>query len=88
MAIVVALIALIGVIVSSVITWRSHQQLRRDRKAELESFETRADHDAEDAERRDRRDRAIEIYQWAAELAVSTDFRKAQVGVDALGVSW
>jgi hypothetical protein len=83
-AIVVALIALIGSVITNVITWRSHSQLRRDHLAELDSSEARAGHDADDAERRDRRDRAVEIYQWAAELAVSPDSRQAQVGVDAL----
>ena len=83
-AVIVALIALVGSIVSNVITWRNQQQLRIDRMIEVETAETRAEQDAEDAERRDRRDRAVEIYQWAAELAVSGDPARAQVGVDAL----
>lgn len=83
-AIVVALIALVGVVITGTITYRTQQQLRRDRRAEVETTSARAEQDAGDAERRDRRDRAVEIYQWAAELAVSPDFRQAQVGVDAL----
>ncbi len=83
-AIAVALIALVGVVITGVITYRTQQQLRRDRRTELDSVGARAATDAEDAERRDRRDRAIEIYQWAAQLAVSPDSRQAQVGVDAL----
>jgi hypothetical protein len=83
-AVIVALIALAGSILTNVITWRNQQQLRIDRMIEVESAETRAEQDAEDAERRDRRDRAVEIYQWAAELAVSADPARAQVGVDAL----
>ena len=83
-AVIVAMIALVGSIVTNVITWRNQQQLRIDRMIEVETAETRAEQDADDAERRDRRDRAVEIYQWAAELAVSADPARAQVGVDAL----
>ena len=87
-AIVVALIALVGVVITGTITYRTQQQLRRDRRAEVEASRARAEQDAGDAERRDRRDRAVEIYQWAAELAVSPDSRQAQVGVDALTGYW
>jgi len=83
-AIVVALIALVGVVITGTITYRTQQQLRRDRRAEVVASSVRAEQDAGDAERRNRRDRAVEIYQWAAELAVSPDSRQAQVGVDAL----
>ena len=83
-AIVVALIALVGVVITGTITYRTQQQLRRDRRAEVAAARARAERDAGDAERRDRRDRAVEIYQWAAELAISPDSRQAQVGVDAL----
>jgi len=83
-AIVVALIALVGVVITGTITYRTQQQLRRDRRAEGAAARARAERDAGDAERRDRRDRAVEIYQWAAELAISPDSRQAQVGVDAL----
>ena len=83
-AIVVALIALAGVVITGTITYRTQQQLRRDRRAEGAAARARAERDAGDAERRDRRDRAVEIYQWAAELAISPDSRQAQVGVDAL----
>jgi hypothetical protein len=83
-AIVVALIALVGVVITGTITYRTQQQLRRDRRAEVAASRARAEQNAGDAERRDRRDRSVEIYQWAAELAISPDSRQAQVGVDAL----
>lgn len=81
---IVALIALVGVIVNAVITYKNNKALDARWRTELKVLEDRTQTAAEADERKDKRAKAIDIYKWASELAVSTDPRIAQTGVDAL----
>jgi hypothetical protein len=83
-AVLVAVIALLGVIINNIIVARNSKAGEARSRGELGALEERTSRQAEDAERRDKREQAIGIFKWAAELAVSEDPRKAQTGVDAL----
>lgn len=91
----VAVIALIGVLITAVVTarnnkaqdtkWRTELTALEARwRTELTASEDRAKHALDSVERQDKRARAIDVYKWAAELAVSDDPKTAQTGVDAL----
>lgn len=83
-AIIVAVIALVGVVLTAIISSRANQQLEERWRTELTALETRTERAATDRERQDRRAQAMEAYRWAAELAVSDEPDTAEVGVDQL----
>lgn len=83
-AIIVAAIALVGVVISNLVIGRANQQLEARWRTELAALESRTTRAAVDQERQDRRAQAMEAYRWAAELAVSDEPAKADVGVDQL----
>lgn len=93
--VIVAILALIGIAINNAIIARNNQRIERrwhaDQRAlesrwrtELAALDARTDRVIDDTARRDRREQAVEIYKWAAELAVSENPRQAQTGVDAL----
>jgi hypothetical protein len=83
-AIIVALIALGGVLLSLLLNWLINRRLELRWRTEFRALEARTFRAEIDAERRDRRQRALETYRWAAELAVSDDRASARVGADQL----
>lgn len=83
-AIIVAAVALVGVLITAVVTWRANHQLESRWRTELNALEQRTRRAEVDEERRDRRDQAMDAYRWAAELAVSGDPGKEELGVDQL----
>jgi hypothetical protein len=70
---IVALITLMGVLITNWLNRRSAKEL-----------DARAKREAEALDQRSKREQAIGIYKWAAELAVSEHAAKGQTGVDAL----
>ena len=83
-AIVVAAIALVGVVITAFVTARANQELESRWRTELAALEKRTQQAEVDEERRDRRDQAMDAYRWAAELAVSGDPSREELGVDQL----
>jgi hypothetical protein len=83
-AIIAAAIALVGVVVTAIVTWRANKQLESRWRTELAALEQRTRQAEVDEERRDRRDQAMDAHRWAAELAVSGDPAKEELGVDQL----
>ena len=81
---VVALVALLGVIITNIVTAVNNRALVTKWQTELTALENRTTTALDNAERQDKRAKAIDIYKWASDRALSSDDRIAQSGVDAL----
>ena len=79
-----ALLALVGVVITNIVTYKNNRAIDVRWRAELTALEGRADRSLEADERQDKRAKALDIYKWAADRAISDDPRIAQSGVDAL----
>lgn len=82
--VVVAVIALIGIVVNNVVLRSSHRQHRLQWEREQVALEARIVLAREDDERKNKRALAVDIYKWATAMSVSDNPREAETGVKAL----